>query len=61
MRTEYCDRLQGKMGLVYWRAVQRCLHDDFDLGDEGVSGKEGYSLQVGFEKQVVFELEKCFA
>ncbi|RWA03487.1 hypothetical protein EKO27_g11618 [Xylaria grammica] len=58
VRTEYCDRLQAKMGLVYWRAVQRCLNDDFDLAD---SGKEDYSLQVGFEKQVVFELEKCFA
>ncbi|GAW20368.1 hypothetical protein ANO14919_098730 [Xylariales sp. No.14919] len=58
VRTEYCDRLQAKMGLVYWRAVQRCLNDDFDLAD---FGKEDYSLQVGFEKQVVFELEKCFA
>ncbi|KAF2962773.1 hypothetical protein GQX73_g10805 [Xylaria multiplex] len=61
VRTEYCDRLQAKMGLVYWRAVQRCLHNDFDLEDEGLSGKEDYSLQVGFEKQVVFELERCFA
>ncbi|KAI1419577.1 hypothetical protein F5Y12DRAFT_231993 [Xylaria sp. FL1777] len=61
VRTEYCDRLQWKMGLVYWRAVQRCLNDDFDLRDEGFSGKDDYSLQVGFEKQVVFELERCFA
>ncbi|KAI1129157.1 hypothetical protein F5Y10DRAFT_291397 [Nemania abortiva] len=57
VRTEYCDRLQAKMGLVYWRAVQRCLHNDFDLIDESLSGKEDYSLQVSFEKQVVFELE----
>ncbi|KAI1345646.1 hypothetical protein F5Y01DRAFT_308886 [Xylaria sp. FL0043] len=61
VRTEYCDGLQWKMGLVYWRAVQRCLNDDFDLNDEGYSGKDDYSLQVGFEKQVVFELERCFA
>ncbi|KAI0811594.1 hypothetical protein GGR55DRAFT_108346 [Xylaria sp. FL0064] len=61
VRTEYCDRLQWKMGLVYWRAVQICLNDDFDLKDEGYSGKDDYSLQVGFEKQVVYELERCFA
>ncbi|KAI1293940.1 hypothetical protein F5Y03DRAFT_326853 [Xylaria venustula] len=61
VRTEYCDRLQWKMGIVYWRAVQRCLNDDFDLKHEGLAGKEDYSLQVGFEKQVVFELERCFA
>jgi hypothetical protein len=59
--TDYCDRLQAKMGLVYWRAVQRCLNDDFDVPGEGFSGTEDYSLQVGFEKHVVCELEKCFA
>ncbi|KAI1335947.1 hypothetical protein F5Y15DRAFT_221141 [Xylariaceae sp. FL0016] len=61
VRTEYCDRLQAKMGLVYWRAVQRCLNDDFDVQKEGDSSKGDYSLQVQFEKQVVSELEKCFA
>jgi hypothetical protein len=61
VRTDYCDRLQGKMGLIYWRAVQRCLHNDFDLAEEGLLGKDDYSLQIEFEKHVVFELEKCFA
>ncbi|KAI0502868.1 hypothetical protein F5B22DRAFT_631643 [Xylaria bambusicola] len=61
VRTEYCDRLQAKMGLVYWRVVQRCLNDDFELSDEGVSGHHDFSLQVAFEKQVVFELERCYA
>jgi hypothetical protein len=47
------------MGLVYWRAVQRCLNDDFDVAEDGETGD--YPLQVGFEKHVVCELEKCFA
>ncbi|KAK5637043.1 hypothetical protein RRF57_012755 [Xylaria bambusicola] len=61
VRTEYCDRLQAKMGLIYWRVVQRCLNEDFELSDEGISGDHDYSLQVAFEKQVVFELERCYA
>lgn len=54
IQTEYCDKLQSKMGLTYWRAVQRCLSNDFD-----VSGENDFDLQLAFEKQVVSELESC--
>ncbi|RYP36003.1 hypothetical protein DL767_003570 [Monosporascus sp. MG133] len=60
VRTEYCDRLLGKMGEVYWRVVQRCLNDD--IGIEKESAEDGdFSLQESFEKNVVCELERCFA
>jgi serine/threonine protein kinase len=67
VRTEYCDRLLGKMGEVYWRAVQRCLNDDFGVGEENPDGGDlsptvrNLSLQESFEKNVVCELERCHA
>ncbi|KAK0644255.1 hypothetical protein B0T16DRAFT_417396 [Cercophora newfieldiana] len=59
VRTEYCDRLLGKMGEVYWRVVQRCLNDDFGVGKESTDGD--LSLRESFEKNVVCELERCYA
>lgn len=56
LRTEYCDRLLSRMGVVYWRVVQRCLSNDFGVADEGL---DGFSLQVAFEKHVVTELESA--
>jgi len=59
VRTEYCDRLLGKMGEVYWRVVQRCLSNDF--GVKGSADDGDFSLQESFEKNVVCELESCSA
>ncbi|KAH8588300.1 hypothetical protein B0O99DRAFT_639478 [Bisporella sp. PMI_857] len=61
VKTEYCDKLQSRMGLIYWRAVQRCLINDFDIGDKVLSGRTDFHLQVSFEKHVVSELERCCA
>ena len=61
VQTEYCDKLQAKMGLIYWRAVQRCLNNDFNLEKEPFANEEDFSLQVAFEKHVICELERCFA
>lgn len=61
LRTEYCDKLQSRMGLLYWRAVQRCLNNDFNLEKKTLEDEEDSSLQVAFEKHVVSELERCFA
>ena len=60
MRTEYCDRLLGKMGEVYWRVVQRCLSNDFGV-EKGSADNGDFSLQESFEKNVVCELESCSA
>ena len=60
-QTEYCDKLQSKMGLTYWRAVQRCLSNDFDIGEGARSSGSGFDLQLAFEKQVISELESCSA
>ncbi|KAM7216899.1 hypothetical protein V8F06_007662 [Rhypophila decipiens] len=60
VRTEYCDRLLGKMGEVYWRVVQRCLSNDFGA-EKGSADNGDFSLQESFEKNVVCELESCSA
>ncbi|KAH0541250.1 hypothetical protein FGG08_004255 [Glutinoglossum americanum] len=61
LRTGYCDELLVAVGVVYWRAVQRCLNGDFDLSDRPEGVEEGVALQLAFERQVVCELEKCVA
>lgn len=61
VQAEYCDKLQSKMGLIYWRAVQRCLNNDFSVEEENSSEDKESSLQVAFEKYVVCELERCCA
>ncbi|KAI9761608.1 MAG: hypothetical protein M1840_001748 [Geoglossum simile] len=61
IRTHYCDELQVRVGVIYWRATQRCLNYDFGLGDGSEAAEEGVALQLAFEKYVVSELEKCVA
>lgn len=67
VRDDYCDKLQAKMGDVYWRATQRCLANDFDLDETdadsqaGASNGEEYRLQSAFEQQVVAQLAMCMA
>ncbi|KAI9868802.1 MAG: hypothetical protein M1813_004653 [Trichoglossum hirsutum] len=61
IRTDYCDELQVRVGVIYWRATQRCLNNDFELGDGPEEMENGVTLQLAFEKLVVCELEKCVA
>ena len=35
------------MGECYWRATQRCLNNDFDLGDIPEGTEEGVHAAVG--------------
>jgi hypothetical protein len=61
VRGEYCNKLLSKMGQIYWRAVQRCLYNDFSGDEEITVDDPDFSLQVAFEKLVVSELERCCA
>ncbi|VUC29225.1 unnamed protein product [Clonostachys rosea] len=60
LRSDYCDRLLSRMGVIYWRVVQRCINNDF-LPHETNDPDDSYALQAAFEKHVVSELEKCSA
>ena len=59
--STYCDCLKSRMGENYWRAVKRCLTNDFDMDDIPDGMEAGLGLHLAFEKQVVSELEKCIA
>ncbi len=65
---EYCDMLLSRVGVIYWKATKRFLHNDFDTtarkypvlgGEEGQTGD--IPLSSSFERQVVSELERCVA
>ena len=61
LKHEWCDKLQSRMGTVYWRATQRCLLDDFDVNTSKEGATSDFALQEAFQKQIVSKLEECFA
>jgi hypothetical protein len=61
VKTDYCNRLPSKTGVLYWKVTQRCLQLSFDSSEGEKGSLDGFALKILFEKQVICELEKCNA